>query len=160
MTDTTTTHEPELVTPPARTCLMVDGRNGPDGPEFRAAVAALYALADGTLEGLWDSGESATFDLADPAGWRWTLLLPAPDGVAPPAGGPVRAERFDEGPCAQILHVGPYEAEAPTIARLEAWMAEHGRRPAGRHHEIYLDDPRTTDPARLRTLIRQPVAPA
>ncbi len=72
----------------------------------------------------------------------------------------MRLERLAEGRCAQVLHVGPYEAEGPAIARLHAWIAAQGLRRHGRHHEIYLDDPRTTAPERLRTLLRHPVRPA
>ncbi len=69
----------------------------------------------------------------------------------------LRLEPFAEGLAAQILHVGPYAAEAPTIARLHAFLVEQGYVPHGRHHEIYLGDPRRSAPERLRTLLRQPV---
>ena len=58
---------------------------------------------------------------------------------------------------AQVLHVGPYADEAPTIERLHAFIAERGLARAGRHREVYLSDPRTGDPAKLKTIIRQPV---
>jgi hypothetical protein len=80
-----------------------------------------------------------------------------------PALAQVRLESFTEGRAAQILHVGPYSAEEPTIARLHTFIAEQGfdfehfdpRRQ--KHHEIYLGDPRRAAPERLRTIIRQPV---
>jgi hypothetical protein len=72
----------------------------------------------------------------------------------------VRLERFAEGRCAQVLHVGPYSAEGPTVAALHAFVASSGCTLAGRHHEIYLGDPRRSAPERLRTIVRQPVAPA
>ena len=62
-----------------------------------------------------------------------------------------------EGSCAQVLHIGPYEEEGPTIERLLRWMAERRLVKNGAHHEVYIDDPRTTSPERLRTIIRQPV---
>jgi hypothetical protein len=165
MTTTTppATREPELAEVPERLVLAVDGTGGPDGPAFAAAISALYAVP-GTdpatpLEGLWSSGAPETFDLDDPAAWRWTLLKDPPEGAVLPAGGPVRLERLAEGRVAQVLHVGPYEAEGPTIARLHAWIAEQGLERHGRHHEIYLDDPRTTPPEELRTVLRHPVRP-
>jgi hypothetical protein len=72
----------------------------------------------------------------------------------------VRVEQFDEGFCAQVLHVGPYAAETATVAALQAFIREQGREPRGRHHEIYLSDPRRTAPERIRTVIRQPVTGA
>jgi hypothetical protein len=71
----------------------------------------------------------------------------------------VRYERWEEGRCAQVLHLGPYADEAPSIARLHAGIAAAGYRPRGRHHEIYLGDPRRSAPKRLRTILRQPVEP-
>jgi hypothetical protein len=70
----------------------------------------------------------------------------------------LRFERFAEGRAAQVLHVGPYAAEGPTIERLHAFVAEQGCRLSGKHHEIYLGDPRRAAPEKLRTIIRQPVA--
>jgi hypothetical protein len=72
----------------------------------------------------------------------------------------LRLKRFAEGRAAQILHVGPYAAEAPTIEALHAFIAAQGLVRRGRHHEIYLGDPRRAAPERLRTIIRQPVEPA
>jgi hypothetical protein len=70
----------------------------------------------------------------------------------------VRVESFHEGLAAEILHVGPYDAEAGTIARLHDAIAARGYRIHGRHHEIYVGDPRRSAPSRLRTVIRQPIA--
>jgi hypothetical protein len=72
----------------------------------------------------------------------------------------LRVERWTEGPSAQIMHIGPYSTEAAGVVALHAAIAEHGLRPRGRHHEIYLGDPRTSAPDRLRTILRQPVEPA
>jgi hypothetical protein len=69
-------------------------------------------------------------------------------------------ERWAEGPSAQLMHIGPYAAEGTSIALLHAAITEHGARPRGRHHEIYLGDPRTAAPDKLRTILRQPTAPA
>ena len=76
-----------------------------------------------------------------------------------PALAALRYERWAEGPSAQIMHVGPYSTESLSVAALHRAIAEHGYRPRGRHHEIYLGDPRTAAPDKLRTILRQPVEP-
>ena len=55
------------------------------------------------------------------------------------------------------MHIGPYSAEGPTIERMHRFIVENGYQPAGKHHEIYLGDPRRTAPEKLRTVLRQPV---
>ena len=72
----------------------------------------------------------------------------------------LRLEPFTEGRSAQVLHVGPYATEGPTIQRLHEFIADHGCEPVGKHHEIYLNDPSRTAPEKLRTIIRQPVRQA
>lgn len=72
----------------------------------------------------------------------------------------VRLERIDEGRCAQVMHVGPYAAERPTIEALHAFIGGQGMRISGHHHEVYLGDPRRTAPEKLRTVIRYAVEPA
>jgi hypothetical protein len=67
-------------------------------------------------------------------------------------------ERLTEGLAAQITHIGPYAAEGPTIQRLHAFIAEWGYQRRGKHHEIYLSDPRRVDPEKPKTILRQPVA--
>jgi hypothetical protein len=71
----------------------------------------------------------------------------------------VRLERFAEGRAAQVLHQGPCSAEGPTVAALHRFIADQGLALSGRHHEIYLGDPRRTVPENLRTIIRRPVQP-
>jgi hypothetical protein len=68
--------------------------------------------------------------------------------------------RWEEGPAAQITHVGPYSAETPTIRRLHEAIVEAGYEPHGQHHEIYLNNPRDVGEAKARTLVRRPVRPA
>jgi hypothetical protein len=128
------------------------------------------------LEGLWwaDSERPDLEELQTARdAWNWTMMIVLPDDVTAaelaaaaeaaarrrpsPALGLARLERFDEGMAAQIMHVGPYSAEAPTIERLHAFVAEQGYELRGRHHEIYLGDPRRTAPERLKTVIRHPV---
>jgi hypothetical protein len=71
----------------------------------------------------------------------------------------VRLERFSEGRAAQVMHIGPYATEGPTIQRLHAFIAEQGCERAGKHHEIYLSDPRRSAPEKMKTIVRQPVTP-
>ena len=129
------------------------------------------------LEGLWSIEGKAGFALGDfdrREAWLWTLMIMQPDVAAPelwpraleqaarrgtPGLERLRFERFDEGRSAQILHVGPYSAEPTTIARLHAFIHSQGLRPRGRHHEIYLGDPRRSAPEKLKTVLRHPVEP-
>jgi hypothetical protein len=125
------------------------------------------------LEGLWWAGDMASFSLDDKSQWLWTMLIMQPDWVTPelvaeaktaaaekkdlPALDKVRLAPYDEGLSVQILYVGPYDEEAPTIQRLHDFAHEEGYALAGKHHEIYLSDPRRTAPEKLKTVIRQPV---
>jgi len=78
----------------------------------------------------------------------------------PPALSKLRLEAYDEGLSVQIMHIGPYEAEAPTIAHMHAFIDSNGYQPAGKHHEIYLGDPRKVAPEKLKTVLRQPIRKA
>lgn len=129
------------------------------------------------LEGLWWADDFADFtSQRDKSRWDWTLLNMVPDWItpeqfetvrasaaakgAPPALGALRLERFDEGLCVQTLHIGPYDDEGPVLAELhDAFLPAHGLRMRGKHHEVYLSDPRRAAPEKLRTILRQPVAP-
>jgi len=130
----------------------------------------------GPLEGLWWMDDMREFSLETKGSWKWTVMIPLPDHVtaaevasakeavnskkgADVAGG-VRFETFKEGLSAQIMHIGPYAAEASTIQTLHAFIRESGFVFAGKHHEIYMGDPRTAAPEKLKTVIRQPVAKA
>jgi hypothetical protein len=80
------------------------------------------------------------------------------EGKGKLSGGPsLRLDTLEEGRVAQVLHVGPYAEERPTIEKLHAFIAEQHLEPRRRHHEIYLGDPNRTAPERLKTVIRQPV---
>ncbi len=125
-------------------------------------------------EGLWWAGDMDRFSMADKADWRWTMMIAQPPEVnetlfaeilartakkkALPSLARLRLERLDEGHCAQIMHLGPYAAEAPTVARLHESIASAGYRRSGKHHEIYLSDPRKAAPEKMRTVLRQPVS--
>jgi hypothetical protein len=133
------------------------------------------------LQGQWwlDGGD---FDLGRPDNWEYRLLIPVPDRIEPvdvAAALAVLAKkrgdspelerlglvRFAEGLCVQVLHLGPYATEPATLAGLSAFLADHGLADlvgprGGRHHEIYLGDPRRAAPEKLRTILRHPVAAA
>lgn len=127
------------------------------------------------LEGLWWVPDMSTFTVEDKSAWQWTLLILQSGHVTPellseareaagrkgrPGLDRVRLDGYAEGRAVQVLHRGPYSEEGPTVAALHRFIADQGLQLAGRHHEIYLGDPRRTAPDRLRTIIRQPVAPA
>jgi hypothetical protein len=132
----------------------------------------------GPLEGLWWFAEGVVdLDVIlgdERAGWRWTLMIVLPEEateeelekhlvgartkVDPEIASTLRIERFAEGDVAQILHLGPYAEERPSIDRLHEGIAGAGFRPRGRHHELYIGDPRRSAPDRLRTILRQPIA--
>ena len=128
------------------------------------------------LEGLWWADDHAAFTTArDKTRWDWTLLILQPEWISaamfteavasvavkkrPDRLSDVRLETLREGLCVQTLHRGPFEDEAPVLARLhDEFVPEHGLRLTGRHHEVYLSDPRRGAPERRRTILRQPVA--
>ncbi len=128
----------------------------------------------GPLEGLWSAEDTEAFRTRDKNAWEWTMMLPQPDWITAdmvevalaaahkkrlPALDRIRFERYTEGRSVQILHLGPYDDEAPKLERLHReFLPAHGFTPTGRHHEIYLSDARRTDPARLKTILRQPVS--
>jgi hypothetical protein len=125
-----------------------------------------------TLEGLWwvEGGE---FDITNPANWRYTVMIMQPDHISQemyqealaqlrkkkpsPALDLLRFESFHEGLCIQTMHLGPYAEEMSTIAKMDAFARENGFTLHGKHHEIYMGDPRKGDPARLKTVLRHPV---
>jgi hypothetical protein len=125
------------------------------------------------LEGLWWADEPVDLWTARREDWRWIAMIMQPDFVTAEmveaaiaeakrkkgleALKRLRFEPLEEGPAAQILHVGPYAEEGPTIERLHEAIRERGLVPRGKHHEIYLADPRRTAPERLRTILRHPV---
>jgi hypothetical protein len=129
------------------------------------------------LEGLWWT-DDMFFDPTDPANrakWRWKSMIRQPDWVThkmleevlpelrEKRGArvdQVHVERFHEGLSAQVMHLGPYSEEGPTIRMLHGWIAEQGLRLRGLHHEIYLSDPRRVPESKWRTVIRQPVGEA
>jgi len=130
------------------------------------------------LEGLWWAEDMEAFtSMRDKDQWFWTMMIMTPEwitadlfqetlavvgkGKEPPASlSKLRLETYYEGLSAQILHIGSYDDEAPTLARLHhEWMPAHGYTFNGKHHEIYLSDPRRVAPEKLKTVLRQPIKP-
>lgn len=124
------------------------------------------------LEGLWWADDMSVFIANDKSRWKWTMMIMQPHFVATeviqaaisevkrkkalPAVGKLRLEAFSEGNCAQVLHIGPFSEEGPTIERLHSFIDVRTGRD-GKHHEIYLSDIRRADPAKWKTIIRHPI---
>jgi len=126
------------------------------------------------LEGLWWAKDMTAFTRGNKDDWDWTMMIMQPDWIStemfdqafsqvqkaknPVALSKLRLEHYHEGLSVQILHKGSYDDEAPTIARLHhEFMPDHNLAEAGKHHEIYLSDPRRVAPEKLKTILRQPV---
>jgi hypothetical protein len=141
---------------------------------FKKEKAVDYPVM--ALEGLWCADDPSVFMSDKRNEWKWTLLIVLPDVVTKkdvaaavdavkkkakfPRFPEIRFETFVEGQAAQIMHVGPYATEAATVEKLHRFVEESGLRLRGRHHEIYLGDPRRSAPEKLRTIIRHPVEKA
>jgi hypothetical protein len=126
------------------------------------------------LEGLWWADNMAYFtpEQAHRDKWQWILMIMQPDFFTPadftivkeaakkkkdnPLLEEVRFEGFHEGKSAQIMHIGPFAAEGPNIQRIHDKIKATGGKLSGKHHEIYLSDFRRVDPAKMKTVIRQP----
>jgi len=125
------------------------------------------------LEGLWWTDDMSEFSLENKDIWKWISMIMQPEYVTkdlvdealkqvekkknPPALSKIRFESFHEGLSAQIMHIGPYSAEGPNIEKLHNFIKENGYELRGKHHEIYLSDPRRTAPEKWKTVIRQPI---
>ena len=171
--------------------LAVDGSGDPNtSRDYADAVAALFALSYAAkfaskrmlerdyvvapLEGLWLGDSPEPFVAKRKADWHWRMLVRQPDWLTAEVRGEARAaaankaeidgvreEALAEGLSVQILHVGGYDDEAPTIARLHGeFLPQNGYVENGPHHEIYLSDPRRVPPEKLKTVLRQPVRAA
>lgn len=129
------------------------------------------------LEGLWwIDGGRFSFDVRD--NWKWTIMIRQPEFVDEeffkwaafvelprkkpelPAG-KARLETFEEGLCVQMMHIGPYSTEPETISKIDAFLKKEGFSDSlgkgGKHHEIYLSDPRKSTPESMKTVLRHPV---
>jgi len=124
-------------------------------------------------EGLWWM-KGKKIDVTQRDKWLWTLMILVPDFIAPkmfsetvaevrskknpPGLDRARLEILEEGTSVQIMHVGPYATESESIAKMDAYAKAHGYKMVGKHHEIYLGDPRRAAPSKLKTVLRHPVA--
>ena len=126
------------------------------------------------LETLYWVEDMTQFSLAHKENWEWTTMIMQPEQVTPAlldeaciqleekkgflALSVIRLEEYAEGHAAQILHIGPYAEETPAVEKLHTFIQAEGGRLTGKHHEIYLSNPKRSAPDRLRTIIRQPFA--
>ena len=149
---------------------------------FSVSYTAKFMVKKGTLgidyrvmplEGLWWADDMTAFTARAKASWKWTMMILQPDVVPEdvitdavsqvrskkdlPAVDQLRLETFSEGRCAQVLHIGPFDEEGPTVERLHSFIDERSTW-RGKHHEIYLSDVRRAAPENWKTIIRQPMA--
>jgi hypothetical protein len=127
------------------------------------------------LEGLWWAENMADFTAGRKDRWQWTLMIMQPPKITPKiieaakaaalkakeneSIARLRLAEFEEGPAAQMLHIGPFSEEHENIIKLHRLIEEQGGRFDGhnqKHHEIYLSDFRKVAPAKMRTVLRQP----
>jgi hypothetical protein len=166
------------------TYLSIKGVGAPGGPDFTECIGKLFALvytakfslkfagemdfAVSRLECLWweDPGK------LPPDQWPWQLILRIPDALKETRLKKLRREILEkkgmdtsaverwvwkEGPCLQVMHVGPYSEVGPVFSALCQHAMDNGMEAAGPGHEIYISDPRRVPPERLKTIVRMPV---
>jgi hypothetical protein len=137
----------------------------------KGALAIDYGVMP--LEGLWWVDDMTQFNVEDKRDWKWKAMMMQPEFISAdavseaisqvsekkrlPALADLRFEAFTEGTAAQILHIGPFSEEGPTVEKLHRFIEDQGYVLSGRHHEIYLSDFRRAAPEKLRTIIRQPM---
>ena len=125
------------------------------------------------LEGLWWADDMSLFSVNNKDVWKWTLMIMQPEFVTKemvqeakeqvkakknPVSLPlVRFEFLKEGKAAQIMHIGPFSEEGPSVEKVHTFIEESGNRRIGKHHEIYLSDIRRAAPEKWKTIIRQPI---
>ena len=129
------------------------------------------------LEGLWWV-EDDDFDIRRKDNWKWTVMILQPDVITPtvfqegleklrkkrgdqPVFTSLRLEDFEEGLCVQLMHIGPYATEPTSVDQMHAFAKQQGYLPrlgeGGKHHEIYLSDPRRAAPEKMKTVLRHPI---
>jgi hypothetical protein len=126
------------------------------------------------LEALWWSDDMSAFSAGNKDAWKWTVMIMQPEFIThnmvneaieevarkkSPLSLPfVRFETFQEGKAAQIMHIGPFSEEGPTIEKVHKYIDDNGSSKVGKHHEIYLSDIRRAAPAKWKTIVRQPMS--
>ena len=125
------------------------------------------------LEGLWWAEDMSKFSVESKGDWKWTLMIMQPEFITgeivakatgqvrdkknPVALSSLRFESFTEGMAAQIMHIGPFSEEGPTIQKVHEFIKDKGSQFRAKHHEIYLSDIRKAAPEKWKTIIRQPM---
>jgi len=125
------------------------------------------------LEGLWWVDDMSKFSIEDKSNWKWTAMIMQPEFVLLNlvdeairqvegkknlnALSKINFKAFKEGKSAQIMHIGPFSAEGPTIEKIHQYIKDNGFKLRGKHHEIYLSDVRRAKPEKMKTVIRQPI---
>ena len=125
------------------------------------------------LEGLWWMDDMSRFSVDTKDEWKWTMMIMQPEFITrdiydhaikelirkknPSNIAQVRFEPYSEGLSAQIMYIGPYADEEPAIKKLHEYIHDEGFNRHGKHHEIYLSDPRRSKPEKLKTVLRQPM---
>lgn len=126
------------------------------------------------LEALWWAEDESAFEENRRDEWQWTLMLIQPDhvseediadalgeldkkGKTTAAHRNMRTEQMEEGKAVQCLYVGPYDSMGGAISAMQAFAESNGLELAGKHHDVYLSDPRRTAPEKLKTVLRRPV---
>lgn len=140
----------------------------------KGALAIDYGVMP--LEGLWWAKDMSKFSTGDKSNWLWTAMIAQPPFITremvdtaiaavakkknPAAISRLHFEAYTEGSSAQIMHIGPFSEEGPAIEKLHHFIEAGGHKRHGKHHEIYLSDISKADPAKWKTLIRQPMSPS
>ncbi len=125
------------------------------------------------LEGLWWMEDMSEFSVANKYRWKWRMMIAQPEWVTVEATEEARSKAqkkkgipslalatldlYNEGRAVQILYIGAYVDEGPTIGEMHKFILANGYQSHGKHHEIYLGDPRKTAPEKLQTILRQPI---
>jgi hypothetical protein len=126
------------------------------------------------LEALWWADDMSAFSTGNKDVWKWTLMIMQPEFITremvkeateevarkkKPVSLPlVRFESFKEGKAVQIMHIGPFSKEGPTIEKVHLFIEDNGSHRVGKHHEIYLSDIRRAAPEKWKTIVRQPMS--
>lgn len=124
------------------------------------------------LEGLWWVDDMTEFDVNHKEDWQWTAMIMQPEYISEnlfkttleevarkkelTALSKMRFEDFEEGKAAQILHIGAFSEEGPTIEKVHRFITDQGYQLTGKHHEVYLSDIRKAAPEKWKTIVRQP----
>lgn len=143
-------------------------------PKKGYSIPGYYDFKVGTLEGLWWMDGNTDFVNTDKSNWQWTMMIRQADFVTDkvfnqaveltkqkkpnPSLDLLRLQNYQEGTCVQIMHIGPYSEEHANIMLMHEFAKSKGYKLHGKHHEIYLGDPRKAKPQKLKTVLRQPIS--